>query len=130
MLEVTCAVIIHHNKVFAARRPFHKSNGGLWEFPGGKRHDNELLDDCLTRELEEELKVSVEIIEALSPVHHFEAHQPFVLYPFICKMKEQYIDLQEHIEYKWLEVSELQTLEWSPADMPVVEEITKRIKLS
>jgi 8-oxo-dGTP diphosphatase len=52
-LSVTCAIIRHDSKVFAALRPEGKSLAGYWEFPGGKLEESESLFECIAREIEE-----------------------------------------------------------------------------
>lgn len=58
-MDVVCCLIIQKEKVLLAQRPLQKAHGGYWEFPGGKKENNEQLDEALVRELYEELKINV-----------------------------------------------------------------------
>ena len=61
MTIVTAAIIINNNKVMIARRGKNQKLAGKWEFPGGKLKPGESMEDCLIRELKEELNLTVEI---------------------------------------------------------------------
>ena len=69
---VVVAAIIRdrENRLCLSRRPEHKHQGGLWEFPGGKREANETIERCLHRELKEELGIEVALGQALESVTH------------------------------------------------------------
>lgn len=71
MLRVVAAVI--HNpagEILIARRPLHKHQGGLWEFPGGKIEDGERTEEALVRELREELGITATAFRPLLTVEH------------------------------------------------------------
>lgn len=125
MIEVTCAIIIENQRIFVAKRPQHKHNGGLWEFPGGKVHADESATNCLIREIKEELDVEIEIKGQLTPTLHHYNNLSIKLIPFISKIKSGTIILHEHSACQWADKELLTTLNWSPADIPVVEEILK-----
>jgi 8-oxo-dGTP diphosphatase len=58
-IDVSAGVVFHEGRVLIAKRPEGKHLAGFWEFPGGKREPNETWEQCLTRELVEELGVTV-----------------------------------------------------------------------
>ena len=121
-INVACAVIERGPHVLAAQRSEKMSMPLKWEFPGGKIHDNESSEDCLVRELMEELNVRVSIKSALTKVTCDYADFTVTLHPFVCSITSGDIVLHEHRAIKWLLPMELSSLEWPEADIPVIEE--------
>lgn len=93
-----------------------------WEFPGGKIEVGETAEECLIRELKEELGVSVFIGSALSPATHSYPDFTVTLYPFTCRLAGGTISMHEHHALKWVEPQRLQELDWAAADQPVLRE--------
>jgi 8-oxo-dGTP diphosphatase len=125
MIEVTCGIIIHENKILVTQRGEKMKLPLKWEFPGGKIEQNETPEDCLVREIKEELNIEIEIIRKLnSHPYHYQTFS-ITLLPFISKYVSGEIILAEHKEYKWLPMNELKILDWAPADIPVLEEFLK-----
>ena len=121
-INVACAVIERGPLVLAAQRSEKMSMPLKWEFPGGKIHDNESSEDCLVRELMEELNVRVAIKNALTKVTCDYTDFTVTLHPFVCEITGGDIVLHEHRAIKWLLPMELSSLEWPEADIPVIEE--------
>src|SRR4051812_2440713 len=91
-----------------------------WEFPGGKVKVDESFEECLSRELSEELGVLARIGRALSPTTHAYPSFRITLYPFICSIETGQLTLHEHVAISWLSPRELHTLDWAEADIPIV----------
>lgn len=121
-ISVACAVIEQNGLVLAAQRSELMSMPLKWEFPGGKIHEGESPEECLLREIKEELDVIIAIKGALSPVTWEYADFTVTLHPFICEIMDGRITLHEHSAIKWLRLDELCSLDWPEADMPVIEE--------
>jgi A/G-specific adenine glycosylase len=83
---VTAAVIEQHKQVLIAQRPYGGLLGGLWEFPGGKLQDDEELEACLQREIDEELGISIEIGNSLGVYRHAYTHFRVTLHAFCCRL--------------------------------------------
>ena len=123
MIEVSCAIIINpFDQVLVTQRSARMPLPLKWEFPGGKIEENETAEECLIREIREELNIEIEITSALSPNDHQYPDKLIRLIPFICKQTGGEIILKEHADYKWLDVKDLLDLEWAEADVPVVEQ--------
>jgi len=91
-----------------------------WEFPGGKIEPGESPEECLKRELVEELGVHVRVKQRLpAGVHHYPTFA-VTLHPFICVIESGEIVLHEHAAVTWLPPDELLTLDWPEADLPVI----------
>lgn len=121
-LHVACAIIEQEGKVLAAQRSMAMTLPLKWEFPGGKIEKGESPEECLIRELHEELGVSVSICAALSPATHFYPDVTVTLYPFTCRLAGGTITLHEHQALTWLEPQRLAELDWAAADLPVIGE--------
>ena len=91
-----------------------------WEFPGGKIHDDETPQECLRRELIEELGLTTRIGPALPPTTHQYPDFAITLYPFFCAIESGDLIPHEHAEIAWLRPDELPLLDWADADRPVV----------
>lgn len=121
-LHVACAIIEQDGKVLAAQRSAAMSLPLKWEFPGGKIESGESPQECLNRELHEELGVSVCIASALSPATHAYTDFIVTLYPFICRIAGGSITMHEHHALKWVEPQQMQELDWAAADLPVIRD--------
>ena len=119
-LHVACAVIEQEGKVLAAQRSAAMSLPLKWEFPGGKIEAGESPEDCLARELKEELGVTVFIGAALSQVTHDYADFTVTLYPFTCRLSDGLLTMHEHHALRWIEPERMPELDWAAADLPVI----------
>jgi 8-oxo-dGTP diphosphatase len=122
-VEVCCAVIVRNRQVLATRRSASMPHPFRWEFPGGKIRQGETPAQCITREIREELGISVTAERQLSPVLHRYAGHTVTLIPLICSAGEEKIVLAEHDRYRWVSCSELDLLDWLEADREVVEQV-------
>lgn len=120
-LRVTCAIIEHQGLVLAVQRSAEMKQALLWEFPGGKQESDETAEQCIVREIREELSMGIQPLRQLSPHIHTYEKGSILLIPFVCKWVEGTLELKEHKEARWLLPEELHELEWSPADIPVAE---------
>lgn len=98
----------------------------LWEFPGGKVEKGELPEDCLIREILEELNISIRIVIAMSPSEFsYSSEKTIRLVPFLSTWESGLIQLLEHEEVRWLTKEELFSVNWAPADLPIVQELDR-----
>jgi 8-oxo-dGTP diphosphatase len=120
-VHVACALIERDGLVLAAQRSATMNLPLKWEFPGGKLEAGESAEECLRRELVEEMGVTVTVRRPL-PLHtHTYDTFTVTLYPFICSIELQTITLHEHSAMVWLALHELHALDWLEADRPVLE---------
>jgi 8-oxo-dGTP diphosphatase len=119
-LQVTCAIIERDGLVLAAQRSASMSLPLKWEFPGGKIDPGESPEECLQRELVEELGLQILPVRRLpSHTHHYPTFS-VTLYPFICVITAGEITLHEHAAITWLSPERLGELDWAEADYPVI----------
>ncbi|MFV7235095.1 (deoxy)nucleoside triphosphate pyrophosphohydrolase [Flavobacterium sp. ZB4R12] len=124
-IDVTCAIIIKDNKVLVTQRSVKMKLPLKWEFPGGKLEENESEIDCIKREIKEEINIDIQILKKLSNSIYDYGTFKINLIPFIAKHILGEIKLAEHKDYKLLEKTELLSLDWAEADLPIVEEFLK-----
>jgi len=123
VIDVTCALIIdNQNRLFVAQRSSKMSLPLKWEFPGGKVEQGESFEECLIREIKEELNIEIEFAKALIPSIHSYPSVTVKLIPFICKQINGKIALKEHADFKWLNRNELLDLDWAEADIPILHQ--------
>lgn len=120
-IHVTCAIIERDGLVLAAQRSAAMSLALKWEFPGGKIDPGESPEECLQRELVEEMGIQVCVGKSLpSSTHHYPKFT-VTLHPFICFIESGEIFLHEHAAIAWLPPAALHSLDWAEADLPVIE---------
>ena len=120
--HVVCALLERGGRVLAAQRPAGKSQGLLWEFPGGKLEPGEAPEAALLREIREELHVDIALGERLPDAHHDYGTFVITLTPFRATLRDPAAAPQaaEHAALRWCVPAELRTLAWAPADVPIV----------
>ena len=129
MINVTCAVIRNEEKeILVVQRGEATDHPFKWEFPGGKLAPEETEEECVIREVEEELSMKIVIYGKLATVDHDYGHKQIRLIPFICDTPNELPFLSEHIAYKWVEEKDLMTLDFSEADIFVAISYLGRIK--
>ncbi len=121
MITVTCAIIENGGKVLCAQRSELMPLPLKWEFPGGKIEAGEDPEECLKREILEELGIEIIIVERLiSNTHTYPYQKSLELVPFRCSIAGGRLDVKEHKQVKWLKRSDLRELDWAEADIPVL----------
>ena len=127
-LHVACAIIENDGKILATQRSVSMSLPLKWEFPGGKIHADEHPDECLKRELLEELGIELAVGRSLPPITHHYATFIVTLYPYTCRIAKGEITLYEHAARCWLPPQELINLDWAEADWVLIENCLKEIQ--
>ncbi|MBR8537104.1 (deoxy)nucleoside triphosphate pyrophosphohydrolase [Carboxylicivirga sediminis] len=126
LIQVTCAIIVDNGRILAALRSRQMSQSWKWEFPGGKIDKGETAEECVIREIKEELNILITVSESLTPTIHSYPDKTIELIPFICSIKEGTVTAVEHEKVSWFSLEELKSLNWADADLPVMEEFVKR----
>jgi 8-oxo-dGTP diphosphatase len=118
MTDVTCAIIRNEdNEVLIVQRGEKTDHPFKWEFPGGKTNPPETSEDCIIREISEELSVDIVICRQLIPVEHDYGNKKIRLIPFICDTLDELPLLSEHIAYKWINPEDLSEVDFCEADV-------------
>lgn len=124
MVDVVAAILQNDKKeILIAKRKQGKSQGGLWEFPGGKVEPGEKPEESLARELREEMNIEVEVGQYFGEnIHHYE-NIIIKLIAFRGRIVSGKIDLIDHDDYVWVDAEELNKYNFAPADIPLVERL-------
>ena len=122
VLVAACAMIDADGRVLICKRPQGKQLAGLWEFPGGKVEAGETPEECLIRELNEELGINV-TAACLAPfVFTSHAYESFhLLMPlYLCRRWDGFVSAREHEALAWVRPEKLSDYPMPPADVPLV----------
>lgn len=124
-IEVVAAVIISENKILCVQRNQNKYDyiSFKYEFPGGKIEEGESKEQALKREIIEELNMDIDITKSFLTVYHEYPDFHLTMHSFICLCKDTTMVLREHIDFKWLSIDNLHSLNWAAADVPIVEKL-------
>jgi 8-oxo-dGTP diphosphatase len=122
-LDVAVAIVFSDSKVLVTRRKAGGVLGGFWEFPGGKREPDESLEDCVRRELIEELAIRVRPVVSFPPIEHQYPDQRVCLYPFLCTCEPDEPQLLACDEIRWVEPAELLKLTFPPANQQLISQV-------
>lgn len=120
---VAAAVICKDETVLVCKRHSKGLNAGLWEFPGGKLEQGESIDDCLKREIHEELGIDIHHLSYLDETIYRTQSGSIKLVFLRAAWKSGQIKLHVHSEHLWVNPEQISQLEFSPADIPMVENI-------
>ena len=121
-IKVVAAIIVHEGKVFATQRGYGEFKDG-WEFPGGKVEPGETSEVALVREIEEELDTEIEVKELLDTIEYDYPTFHLSMDCFISTVKSGDLVLKEHEAAKWLTLENLDSVDWLPADLSLIEKI-------
>lgn len=122
-IKVTAGVITDSDKVLITRRAPKENFAGGWEFPGGKIEVNETPQECLVRELKEELNIDVSIGNFCDEVTHDYGTININLIAFYCTIVKGDISISVHDKYKWIKINDLLKYDLLPADVPIAKKV-------
>jgi 8-oxo-dGTP diphosphatase len=122
LLVAACALVDVDGRVLICQRPQGKQLAGLWEFPGGKLEAGETPEECLIRELDEELGIQV-TAACLAPFvfasHGYDLFH--LLMPlYLCRRWDGFVTAREHEALAWVKPDQLSDYPMPPADLPLV----------
>ena len=129
VIDVAAALIFRDGKLLITQRHPHADLGGLWEFPGGKREPNETFEECLTRELREELGIEVDLGEVVESLTHEYPEKCVHLRFFRCEWKQHEPQPLGCSACQWITLAQLKDYEFPPADARVLEKLQSNPKL-
>jgi mutator protein MutT len=116
LIEVSAGLVFRDGRLLITQRPAGGHLAGLWEFPGGKREPGESYEECLRRELREELAIEVDIHELVESIDHVYPEKSVHLRFFRCAWKAQEPQALGCAAFKWVTTAELAAYAFPPAD--------------
>ncbi len=120
---MAAALVFRQGKVLITRRPADAHLGGLWEFPGGKRKPDETFEQCLARELQEELGVKISVGELFETVSHSYAEKTVRLKFFVCRLPGGEPQPLGCAAIRWIGKAELDDFEFPAADARLLKKL-------
>jgi len=100
--------------------------GGLWEFPGGKIEPGETLEECIKREIYEELGIDIEVGEHLITVEHVYTHLHVTLTVHHCRHITGVPQPLECDEVRWVNLDELEQFSFPEANIQIIAALRER----
>ena len=123
-IDAAIAVVTRGGHILVCQRHDTDSFGGYWEFPGGKREPGETLEQCLARELMEELAIRVRPVAALTMIEHAYPTARVRLFPFVCELDEavepRAIECQA---MEWIDPPRVKAFKFPPANDALLDEV-------
>jgi mutator protein MutT len=119
-VRVAAGIIFHKGRILIGKRFPHSFMGGLWEFPGGKQEAGETLEECLKREIREELDIEVAVGPLLAVAEHTYPHFRITLYAFLCHFLEGEPKPRGVADFRWVAIPDLFSYTFPPADLKVL----------
>ena len=130
-IEVVGAIFIDDQKnVFCTRRTGTREMALKWEFPGGKIEPFETPQEALKREIMEELESDITVLDHFLTVNHEYDTFTITFQSFMCDGLSTNYVLNDHEEARWVHITDLLSLDWAEADIPIVNKLMKMLKNS
>jgi 8-oxo-dGTP diphosphatase len=124
---VVAGIILQEGKILCMQRGHSKYEyvSCKYEFPGGKVEPQESQLDALKRELSEEMDIEAEILDSAPYLSVKHEYPDFIihLHSYRCRIRSFSFTLKDHIGYQLLAIPDLLSLDWAPADIPIVEKL-------
>jgi 8-oxo-dGTP diphosphatase len=125
MIDVTAAILIENGRVLIARRRPGTSQAGMWEFPGGKVRPGESPEQCLKREIQEELGIRIAVGEFFGESIYAYEDKTIRLMAYRVRAEGGIMSPNDHAELAWVATADLRRYRFCPADVPFTEKLQK-----
>ncbi len=123
ILIVTAAIIQHNDHILIAQRKENVDQALKWEFPGGKLEPGESPEQCLVREIQEELGLSIEVMKIFDVISHNYGDRHIILLCYLCRLIAGAAQALDCRDFKWVLAGELHLYDFAEADKPVVSKL-------
>ena len=127
IIKVVAAILQKEDKILIARKKEGKPLAGYFEFPGGKIEEGETPQEALVREIREELDTQIKVGELIDTVEYDYPNFHLSMDCFWCEVLAGELVLKEAEAAKWLIKEELDSVQWLPADVTLIEKISKSL---
>jgi mutator protein MutT len=122
-IDVAAALVFRDGKLLVTKRHDDVHLGGFWEFPGGKREPNENFQECLVRELREELGIEVTVGELVESLTHAYPERTVHLRFFRCAWRRHEPQRLGCVDLAWINLDQLGQYEFPEADARLLEKL-------
>ena len=127
-IEVSAALMFRGGKLLITQRHANAHLGGRWEFPGGKREPGETFQQCLVREIREELGVEIAVGELFEDISHTYPEKSVHLKFFICQLLSGEPQPLDCAAVKWVDQAGLDAHEFPGADAQLLEKLKSPLR--
>jgi len=114
--DVVAAIIKKDNFYLIVQRNRNKYMGLKWEFPGGKVETNETFHEALSREIQEELNIQINVYEKIAEEKYKDDEIDIILHYYLCSEKSGTIRLNEHENITWVEKEDFDKYDFVEGD--------------
>ena len=114
--DVVAAIIKKDNLYLIVQRNRNKYMGLKWEFPGGKVEPNETFHEALSREIQEELNIQINVHEKIAEEKYKDDEIDIILHYYLCSEKSGTIRLNEHENIAWVEKEDFDKYDFVEGD--------------
>ena len=125
-VKVVAAIIRNGDCIFATQRGYGEFKDG-WEFPGGKVEEGETPEAALRREIQEELKTTIKVGDYLDTIEYDYPTFHLSMRCYWAEIESGSPVLLEHEAAKWLHKDELDSVDWLPADITIIDKVKERM---
>jgi 8-oxo-dGTP diphosphatase len=127
MIPVCAAIIYKDNKILIAQRQGGDHHEYKWEFPGGKINEGESPEECIIREIKEELGVEIFVKNLFDVIHQKYDNRNIILIVYECIILSGDPRANECNDFKWVDVKDMKAFDFAEADMKIVYKLASRI---
>ena len=114
--KVVAAIIQKNNQYLIVQRNRNKHLALKWEFPGGKVQDNETFTEALSREIKEELNITINMYEKFAEEKYKDEKIDIILHYYLCTLESGTIKLNEHEDLAWVEKKNFDQYDFAEGD--------------
>ncbi|SDG21766.1 8-oxo-dGTP diphosphatase [Onishia taeanensis] len=123
MKHVAAALAIKEGRILLTRRAPGQQLEGLWEFPGGKQEPTETIEQCIEREIREELSLSCTAKHVFTEsIYRYEGGA-IKLIGVLVELSQEEPELTVHDRFAWVPLADMLSYELAPADIPIAKEV-------
>ena len=128
-IRVAAGIIIYNGKILIAQRRHDKTCANLWEFPGGKIEQGETMQECLRRELQEELNLPIIVGDYFMTSTYAYDFGSVELNAYWATSESENISFHpDHEDARWISLAEIDNYDFPPADKPILEALKKELR--
>ncbi|NIR49978.1 A/G-specific adenine glycosylase [candidate division KSB1 bacterium] len=125
--NVAVGIIWNNGKILIDQRPEEGLLGGLWEFPGGKQEPGESLEECLEREIKEEMNIQIRVQGPFLTIPHAYSHFKITLHSFQCQHVGGIPKPKKAIDWKWVSPKDITRYAFPQANKKILDALLRNL---
>jgi len=126
-VDVAIAIVLRGTRILITRRRDDGPLAGYWEFPGGKCEPHETIEQCLARELWEELAIRARPVMSFAPIHHNYPHTDVCLHPYLCLHEAGEPQLLACDDARWIDPPQLRHYQFPEANGRLIDQVIEAL---